>query len=252
VAGGGPPCLDDGAGKENWRKVVYLLNRGGRWEPWTDALVSPQGSVLHKSGVAFNLYVENVALQKHSLSGRRFSGLDLYEPVKDAAGHDIQDSACPLQLITYKHVLGGQSRTLPNNYWLSSILPENYLLLNARTAKELGLRDGQRARLVSATNPAGEWKLPNRPNVAMVGKVKAVEGMRPGVVAVSWHFGHWGYGAADTSIDGETVKGDARRGTGLCPNAAMRVDPALKNVCLTDPIGASSSFFDTRVRLEAV
>ncbi|GBE31375.1 hypothetical protein BMS3Bbin05_00275 [bacterium BMS3Bbin05] len=86
----------------------------------------------------------------------------------------------------------------------------------------------------------------------MVGKIKAVQGMRPGVVAISWHFGHWGYGSSDTMIDGKTIKGDKRRATGLCPNAAMRVDPVLKNVCMTDPIGGSSSFYDTRVKLVKV
>ncbi|MBI4083039.1 MAG: molybdopterin-dependent oxidoreductase [Candidatus Lambdaproteobacteria bacterium] len=247
-----PSRWEAAAGKANWRKVVYLLNRGGRWEPWTDQFVTPQGQVVHKYGGVFNLYVENVARQKHSLSGRRFSGQGIYEPVRDAAGRAVEDAGFPLTLITYKEILGGQSRTLPNNYWLSSILPENYLLLNSRTAKEFGIRDEERVRLVSATNPAGEWKLPNRQNLAMVGKVKTVEGMRPGVVAVSWHFGHWGYGASDARIDGDTIPGERRRGTGLCPNAAMRVDPVLKNVCLTDPIGASSSFFDTRVRLEKV
>ena len=247
-----PAKWEVATGKTNWRKVVYLLNRGGRWEPWTDEIVTPKGQVLHKYGGGFNLYVENVARQKHSLSGKRFSGRGFYEPVKDAAGNEIQDDAFPLTLITYKDVLGGQSRNLPGNYWLSAILPENHLMLNSQTARALNIGDGDRARLVSATNPAGEWQLPNRQNVAMVGKVKVVQGLRPGVVAVSWHFGHWGYGATDARIDSDTIRGDPRRGTGLCPNAAMRVDPVLKNVCLTDPIGASSSFFDTRVRLEKV
>ena len=155
----------------------------------------------------------------------------------------------PLQLITYKDILGGQSRTLPNNYWMSSILPENYLLINAGTAATLGFKDGDKARLISATNLDGKWHLPNFGIKDMVGKIKAVEGMAPGVVAVSWSFGHWGYGASDSFIDGKTIKGDKRRTTGLCPNAAMKVDPVLKNSCMTDPIGGSSSFYDTRVKL---
>jgi len=32
----------------------------------------------------------------------------------------------------------------------------------------------------------------------------------------------------------------------------MRVDPVLGNACMTDPIGASSSFYDTRVNLVKV
>jgi hypothetical protein len=51
-------------------------------------------------------------------------------------------------------------------------------------------------------------------------------------------------------IDGEVVKGDPRRAAGLHANAAMWVDPALKNTCLLDPVGGSVSFYDSSVRLE--
>ncbi len=237
------------AGKANWPKVVTILNRGGRWEDWNRKFAATDGFVVHKYKKGMNLYAEKVAAQRHSMTGKRFSGVAVYEPAKDAAGREVKDRGFPLRLITYKEILGGQSRTLPNNYWLSAILPENFILINAETAAQYGFKDGDKARLVSATNPTGEWRLPNRDNVPMVGRIKTVEGMRPGVVAVSWHFGHWGYGASDTKIDGRMIKGDPRRRTGLCPNAAMRVDPVVGNACMTDPIGGSSSFYDTDVKL---
>jgi hypothetical protein len=53
-------------------------------------------------------------------------------------------------------------------------------------------------------------------------------------------------------VDGRTIKGDERRGRGIHANAAMRVDPHLKNTCLSDPVGASAVFYDTRIRLEKV
>ncbi|MGQ9695663.1 MAG: molybdopterin-dependent oxidoreductase [Thermodesulfobacteriota bacterium] len=236
-------------GPDKWKRTVTVLNRGGRWEKWTDEITNGKGMLIHKFGGQLNLYCENVAHTRHSFTGKRFSGIAVYEPILDAAGNPVIDRDMPLSLITYKDILGGQSRTLPNNYWLSSLLSENYLLINAETAKQLGLTDGEMVRLISATNIEGKWRLPNRNPVEMAGKVKAVEGMTPGVVAVSWHFGHWGYGAADALINGRTIRGEKRRATGLCPNAAMRVDPVLKNACLTDPIGGSSSFYDTRVKL---
>ncbi len=244
-----PKRWQKACGKENWAKVVTLLNRGGRWEDWSNKFAASNGTVVHKYKKGMNLYAEKVAMQRHSMTGERFSGIAVYEPVKDAMGREINDRGYDLKLITYKDILGGQSRTLPTDYWLSAILPENYILINSRTASELGFRDGDMAKLVSASNHSGEWELPNRENKPMVGRIKAVEGMRPGVVAVSWSFGHWGYGAADADIDGRKVAGDPRRRTGLCPNAAMRIDPALGNSCMTDPIGASSSFYDTSVKL---
>lgn len=247
-----PERWERAVGANKWKRTVTVLNRGGRWESWTDEATNGRGTMVHKYGKQFSLYIERVALGRHSFTGKRFSGVATYEPSKDAAGNLVLDAEMPLQLITYKDILGGQSRTLPGNYWLSAILPENYLLINAETAKKLGFRDGDKARLISATNRDGKWPLPNRDAVDMVGEIKAVEGMAPGVVAVSWHFGHWGYGAADTVIDGKTVKGDRRRATGLCPNAAMRIDPVLKNASMTDPIGGSASFFETRVKIVKV
>ena len=48
-------------------------------------------------------------------------------------------------------------------------------------------------------------------------------------------------------VDGQVVKGDARRATGICPNAVMAVDPVVKNMFLSDPIGGSCSFYDSFV-----
>ena len=46
------------------------------------------------------------------------------------------------------------------------------------------------------------------------------------------------------------MRGDRRRAAGLCPNPVMAVDPILGDVALTDPVGGSSSFYDTFVRVE--
>jgi len=241
----------DPQGRNWWRKVIYVLNRGGRYEGY-DAYLKSGDKVPHKFGKLLNIYSESVAMTRHSYTGKRFSGIGLFEPIKSYDDKIVDDKEYPLYLITYKHILGGQSRNLPLNYWLSTILPENPIIINSETARKLGLKEGDRVRIVSATNPEGVWDLKNGKKLYMEGKVHIVEGIRPDVVAVSWHFGHWAYGASDFEIDGKIIKGDPRRKKGLCPNAAMRLDPVLKNVCLSDPIGGSTSFFDTRVKLVKV
>jgi hypothetical protein len=65
-------------------------------------------------------------------------------------------------------------------------------------------------------------------------------------------YGHWATGAVDLTIDGKRIKGDPRRATGVHANAAMWVDPTLKNTCMIDPVGGSVSFYDTHIRLEKV
>jgi len=104
--------------------------------------------------------------------------------------------------------------------------------------------------VVSATNPRGEWPLAEGRGKPMIGRVQLTETIRPGVVSFALGWGHWATGATDVVIDGEVIRGDPRRASGIHANAAMWVDPALKNTCLLDPVGGSVSFYDTAVRLE--
>jgi len=69
------------------------------------------------------------------------------------------------------------------------------------------------------------------------------------VVAFALGFGHWANGAGDMVIDGVSVPGDPRRATGINGNAAMRIDPLLKNTCLVDTVGGSAVFYQTPVKL---
>ena len=101
----------------------------------------------------------------------------------------------------------------------------------------------------SARNINGIWDLRNGNVLPVAGKIKVVEGLRPGVVSVSWSYGHWAYGSNTVTIDGNKVEGDKRRKAGLCPNAVMHVDPVLKNVSLEDLIGGSASYYDSKVNL---
>jgi tetrathionate reductase subunit A len=119
-------------------------------------------------------------------------------------------------------------------------------------ADRLDLRDGDEVRLASMTLPDGLMDLGNGRTKAIEGKVKVLQGMRPGVVAISHHFGHWAFGASDVVVDGETVGGDARRGRGMSVNALMRLDDYMKTGPVTDPIGGSVSFGDTKVKLVRV
>lgn len=232
-----------------WRKVVFVLNRGGRFEAFEKAY---EGNYLaHKFTGMVRLYVEEVATTKNSMTGTNFSGLPKYESPREALGREIKSNGYEFQLITYKEIFHTQSRT-PGNYWSLLIQPENRIWLNRRDAEKLGIGKDDVIKLVSATNPRGVFELGNGKKVEVKGKVDIVEGVRPGVVVVSHHYGHWAYGSNDIEVDGKKIQGDARRRAGLSPNSLMLIDRSLKNVCLTDPIGGSASFYDTWVKLVKV
>jgi len=86
----------------------------------------------------------------------------------------------------------------------------------------------------------------------MAGKIKVIQGIRPGIIAFSLGHSHWANSSSDVRIDNILVKGDKRRVTGVHANAAMRLDDYLKNTCLLDPVGGSVSFYDTKVKLVKV
>jgi hypothetical protein len=71
---------------------------------------------------------------------------------------------------------------------LSSILPESRILINAPTAKLLGLKDEGRVKIGSATNPEGVWNLPNRGEMPMIGRLQTLEGMQPNTIGASSSF----------------------------------------------------------------
>ncbi|MFQ6001684.1 MAG: molybdopterin dinucleotide binding domain-containing protein, partial [Anaerolineae bacterium] len=216
----------------------YVLARGCRV---ADPATAYDGEYMGKKYADITrIYDEKAALQRDSITGEKWSGLPRYEPIKDLAGNRIEDEGYPFTLITFKSILGGHSRTIVDE-WVRQIWPENSIWVNSADAAPLGLRTGDMARITSATNQEG-----------VTGKVWVTERVRPGVVAVSWHFGHWAYGSRSFVVDGQDTGAEPERGAGLVPNPVMRIDESVGRVCLQDPIGGSASFYDTPVRLERV
>jgi anaerobic selenocysteine-containing dehydrogenase len=246
-----PPSVFD-AGKwqaavgPHWRRVVTVLNRGGRYQDYEKAFDG--ALVKNRYGKQINLYCEKVAKTKDSMTGRPVPGYPRYVPVADSIGRELRHAPGDLHLITHREIFQTKSRTM-GNVWLRELMPENEILINAVDARRLGLRSGDRVRVLSDSNPEGLWILPNFGTKPMVGKVRAIQGIRPGVISFALGYGHWALGASDVWIDGKLVPGDPSRGAGVHANAAMAIDPHLKNVCLQDLVGGSVSFYDSPVRL---
>lgn len=236
-------------GDKFWRKVIYVLNRGGRFENYSATWDGEK--VKNKYGVMVNMFVEKTATTKNAMTGKNFSGLPTYiAEVQDCTGKPVTDEkdGYDLTMITYKHIQHTKSRTAASP-WLMALELENSIIINPVDASRLGFRDRDEVKITSATCPDGNWKLGPLGNKPLIGKLKVTEGIRPGVIGFSLGHGHFAYGAKDFTIDGKTIKGDPGRGTGIHANAAMRVDPVLKNTGLQDVVGGSIVFYDTKVKL---
>jgi len=235
-------------GSEWWPKVVYVLNRGGRFMDHEKAYTLHHLNVGYKKLV--NLYSEKMATTKDAMTGKYISGYGAYiPPYQDFLRRPINDDpSYDMILSTYRDIIQCKSRTITAP-WLRAIMPENFFYINTRDALRLGLKSGDKVKVASATNPEGVWDIGNGMKKPMIGSVKVVEGMRPGSVTFPFGYGHWATGAEDFEIDGKVFKGDPMRRAGFHANAAMRLDPVLKTTPLTDPVGGSAVFYDTRVKL---
>lgn len=237
-------------GTENWARVIYVLNRGGRFESSDKAYNGPYLS--HPWGKLWNVYVEPVATGIDSITGKHFTGVSRYSPPSFSDGSPLPNDVYAFWLSSFKEIFGAK-RTV-SNYWSQLlILPSNFVLMNAGDAKKLGLKDGDTVRLLSASNPTGSFDLgPALGKRFVEGKLKSIQGIRPGTITVSLSYGHWNYGAADGTVDGITIPGDERRKAGLIGNPVLLLDKVVTGTGLTDPIGGSASFFDTKVNVVKV
>ncbi|MBI4013194.1 MAG: molybdopterin-dependent oxidoreductase [Candidatus Rokubacteria bacterium] len=227
--------------KNTGKPIAEIVAKGGVFE---DPGNEYDGRYLkYKYGNVIKLYIEQLATTRDSLTGQYLDGLPRYEPPKFADETAIEAAdgrEYPFHLITYKMAWHAQARTatIP---WLMLIQPENFVEINAADARRLGIREGHAVRLVSPTSPAGA-----------VGKAKVTEGLRPGVIAVSHHFGHWELGSRPHAVDRAAQDFDPGRAAGLTVNPIMRRDQfkgRVLNTSLQDKVGGSVSFYDTRVKL---
>ncbi|CAG0934679.1 tetrathionate reductase subunit A [Thermoflexales bacterium] len=239
-----------GGDESLWRKAIYVMNRGGRYQAFEKAYKGAQ--VANKYGRLINLYQEKTATSINTMTGKPFVGYTKYIPAGlSSTGEEIKHDGYDLHLITFKTMTMAKARGI-SNYWTLAVVPEGYLLINSQDAAQLGIQDGDMVRITSASNPEGAYDLQNGKKQPIEGKAKVTEGLRTGVAAFPLGFGHWASGAADQEINGQLIKGDPRRAVPLMANGAMQLDPVLGNVTLSDLAGGSAVFYDSKVKVTKV
>ena len=189
-------------GPEWWPHVVYVLNRGGRFQGYPQAYKDSQ--LANKYGKMVGIYFDKLVTTKNSMTGEPYLGhADFIGGPRDCLGRMLEDEAngFDMTLITYKTISQTKSRTV-GNYWLQALYPENFIEISPTDAKRLGVSEGDKVKVVSASNEEGIWDLGNGQKKPMIGHVRIRQGIRPGVVAFSLGHGHWAYGAQSVIIDG--------------------------------------------------
>jgi anaerobic selenocysteine-containing dehydrogenase len=223
-------------------KVGEILSRGGVFDNPGDEHTS-DGKLTYQYGNIIRTFIDPVARTKDSVTGEYYSGVPHYQPIRHSDGTAVRDREggdYPFRLITYKTVHHGQARTNVNP-WLMLIIPENPVEISATDAARLEVETGDRVRVSSPSNRRG-----------IEGKARVTQGLKPGVVAISHHYGHWEQHSRPHFVDGVATGHDPSRGAGIQSTQIMRTDRRYTNVSLQEKIGASCSFYDTWVRVRKV
>ncbi|MFQ6083850.1 MAG: molybdopterin-dependent oxidoreductase, partial [Candidatus Aminicenantia bacterium] len=174
---------------------------------------------INKSG-KFEIY-------SRFLKEKGFNPLPSYLPIPEHEKRKPDE----LILTTYKVNVQTHSRT-QNCKWLTEIYHDNPAWINPKTAAERGIKDGDKIRIKSKI---GE----------IVTKAKVTEGIVPGVIAISFHLGHWEYGeyASGKKTLVHICEPDCQfkwwEETGVNPNWIIPNSP--------EPIGGQQRWMDTVV-----
>lgn len=180
---------------EEWKKVVYVLNRGGRFEATGD-----EHTGLHIKYQWANLvhfYDEKAAGFKSAYTGKFFEGVAIADEVRQYNG-EIYKPSKPFHFINWKSRNMGTHRN-ESNVWLREIRDENYLWVSTADAKKKGLKTGDE---VFITSTSAKEKA----------RVLVTPGIKPGVVGANFSFGHYAYGASKDAIDGKVINPSAKYG----------------------------------------
>ena len=233
-----------------WKKVCYMLARGGVFKKYDDLF---DGEKFRYGVKRVAIYNEELASTINSITGKKFPGTLKYIPPVNSSGEIMEtlDSGYPFNVVTYKKALHTQSRSLWCRYSLEAD-PENFVEMNASDAAALGIKESDTVRLLSKSNAKG-----------ITGRVHLTQLVRPGCIAVSFHFGHTQFGASKLEIKNgkDVLQGgseimnegglipEAKYGTGLNFNDVARLDEMLGNTPMVDLAGGIPDFSSTRVKV---
>ncbi|HHV21545.1 MAG TPA: molybdopterin-dependent oxidoreductase [Propionibacterium sp.] len=245
---------------EEWAKVVYVLNRGGRFEghggPEYDNGYEGEWLKYRYEGLCA-FYDPKVAAAKDPMTGENFDGMAAVREARRADGSPFPKEGTPLQLVGWKSRNQGTQRTV-NAAWLREVRGSNYLHINPVDARPRGISTNDMVRIKSGT-------------ATVEGVAYVTEGIRPGVVGADVTYGHKGYFATPVEIDGTVVKPPAEyghgkaaqavtpgheetgfagpRSAGFAMNVLLADDTVLAGGGVSDPIGGGAAQLDTWVEV---
>lgn len=174
---------------EEWRKVALVMSRGGRFDSVEDAWNNDHLKQVHPHMLP--VWDESLARMKHAMTGERYSGCPTWYPTRLADGRAMRDTypeqQWPFLMTSYKSNLMSSLSIAVDR--LRQVHPHNPISINTEDARALGIRNGDRIRLVTPGN-------------SVEGVAMARDGVMKGAIAIEHGYGHKELGARAHDIDG--------------------------------------------------
>jgi len=207
------PAMEEILKPEEWRKVAYVYNRGGRFGNVETSYKDGHLAKMYKKGM--QIWNEQLGVSRNSMTGKRHTGSPTFMPQSLADGRPIEEvfpaSAWPFLAVSTKSQL--QSSHTIGNPSLQAIVRSNAITLNDKDAARLGIVTGD---TVQVNSPDGE----------IVGKALVREGIGSGVVGIEHGFGHKALGATMFEVGGRVFAASALAGEGVSINDLGVRDPS--------------------------
>lgn len=224
---------------EEWKKVHYLLARGGRFEDYEK---NYEGENLkNKFGKVVNIYNEKLGTTINSITGEYHPGTATWQPPTFADGRTVDQvypvKEWPFSVVSYKprYRTGGYLSNVPV---LKGIQDTNFIEMNLEDAEVLGISTGDKVKLIT---PTGEAE----------GTAKVRRGVGKGSIAIEYGYGHWGAaGDKGYQVGDKKFAGSSKDGKGVLLNLLALRDVSLKAVHpLSDLVGGSTDRNTIKARI---
>lgn len=204
---------------EEWKKVMTLLSRGGRFEDYGSGFDGDNR--VFGNSACFSLYSEKLATTGNSITGEKFKyGTPSWNPQRFFNGELVTDvfskEEWPFMAANYKPKFRSVS-LLANSSSLRDINLSNHVEMNTEDAKKLNIVTGDLVKVTPATG--GEFE----------GTALVREGIAKGTIGIAFGYGHWEYGSKSFAIDGkEKEQSDETRGQGVL--LVQITDPSIEGI----------------------
>ena len=207
------PLLQAQLKDDEWRQVAMLMTRGGRFDKIEAAW---KGQHIRKAHApALQVWMEDVAKMRHSMTGERLSGCPTYFPTRLADGSAMREhfpeAQWPMLMTSYKsNLMSSMSIGVAR---LRQVHPHNPVSVNREDAARLGVKNGDTVRITT-------------PGSSMLATALVRDGVMPGALAVEYGYGHTELGARAHTVDGKELPHNPQHANGVNLNDLGFADPS--------------------------